>query len=135
MRRRSIARELVEAFKRVSLVGLKLPHVKAATRYDGAPVLKMRGCFMAGVATDPAAEPCTLVVRVAMEDRDALLEDAPETYYLTDYHRRYPVVLARLSRLDEDALRDLLWMSWRLTAVKAGKRGERRGVKPRPTPS
>jgi hypothetical protein len=78
---------------------------------------------MAALATGSSAEPGTLIVRVALEDRDALLEDAPETYYLTDYHRRYPVVLARLSRLDEDALRDLLWMSWRLTAVKARKRG------------
>jgi hypothetical protein len=123
MKRGSIARPLVDAFKPVAAVGLKLPHVEAATRYDGAPVLKLGGCFMAALATGSSAEPGTLIVRVALEDRDALLEDAPETYYLTDYHRRYPVVLARLSRLDEDALRDLLWMSWRLTAVKARKRG------------
>jgi len=52
-----------------------------------------------------------------------LLEDAPDTYYLTDYYRRYPVVLVRLARLEHDALRDVLSVSWRLTAAKARPRG------------
>ena len=37
-----------------------------------------------------------------------LLEDAPETYYLTDYYRRWPLIWMRLSRVTPDALRDLL---------------------------
>ena len=45
-----------------------------------------------------------------------MIEDAPETYYLTDYYRRHPVILVRLARIDRDALRDLLTVSWRLTA-------------------
>jgi hypothetical protein len=101
------------------MVGLQLPRVEAYIRYDGSPVLKLGGCFMAGLATHPSAEPNTLVVRAVMEDRDALLEDAPAIYYLTDYYRRYPLVLARLPRLDPEALRDLLRVSWRLTAAKA----------------
>jgi hypothetical protein len=32
--------------------------------------------------------------------------------------RPYPLVLARLSRIDRDALHDLLSVSWRLTAEK-----------------
>jgi len=73
---------------------------------------------MASLATHPSAEPGTLVVRADLEHRDALLEDAPDTYYLTDYYRRYPLVLARLRRLDRDALHDLLSMSRRLTLSK-----------------
>jgi hypothetical protein len=107
------------AFDRVRLVGLMLPDVEAATRYDGSPVLKLGGCFMAGLATHHSAEPDTLVVRVGFEEREWLLEDAPETYYLTDYYRSYPLVLVRLSRVDRDALRDLLSVSWQLTAAKA----------------
>ena len=111
------------AFDIVRRVGLTLPDVEAATRYDGSPVLKLGGCFMAGLATHASAEPGTLVVRVDFEDREWLLEDAPETYYLTDYYRNYPVVLVRLSRVDREALHDLLSVSWRLTAlkVKSGK--------------
>jgi hypothetical protein len=74
---------------------------------------------MAGLATHPSAEADTLVVRADSEDRERLLEDAPETYYLTDYYRRHPVVLARLSQLDRDALHDLLSVAWRVTMKQA----------------
>jgi hypothetical protein len=110
----------------VRTVGLTLPDVEDATRYDGSPVLKLGGCFMAGLATHPSAEPDTLVVRSGYEEREWLMADAPETYYLTDYYRSYPLVLVRLSRIDRDALRDLLSVSWRLTSAKARKRGRRR---------
>jgi hypothetical protein len=111
-----------DAFETVRAVGLTLPNVEATTKYDGSPVLKFGGSFMAGLATHPSAEPDTLVVRVDDEQREWLIEDAPETYYLTDYYRKYPLVLVRLSRIDRDALRDVLSVSWRLTAAKARKR-------------
>src|SRR6266849_11010682 len=112
-----------DAFEKVRSVGLALPDVKATTRYDGSPVLKRGGSFMAGLATHPSAEPDTLVVRAGYEERQWLIEDAPETYYLTDYYRRYPLVLVRLSRIDRDALRDVLSVSWRLTPAKTRRRG------------
>ena len=95
--------------------------VEATTRYDGSPVLKVRDCFMAGLASHHSAEPGTLVVRIGLEEREHLLADAPEIYYVTDYYRSYPVVLARLSRMTPDALRDLLSVSWRLTLAKTPK--------------
>jgi hypothetical protein len=110
-----------DAFEAVKAVGLTLPQVEATIKYDGSPVLKLRGCFLAGLATHPSAEPDTLVVRVSVEERQWLLEDAPDTYYLTDYYKPYPLVLVRLSRVHRDALHDLLSVSWRLTALKAGR--------------
>ena len=109
-------------FDLVRRVGLGLPGVEAATRYDGSPMLKLGGCFMAGLAMHPSAEAGTLVVRIDLEDRDAFLDDAPDIYYLTDYYRTQPVVLARLSCLDRKALSDLLAMSWRVTLPKAHRR-------------
>jgi hypothetical protein len=111
-----------QAFDRVRRVGLTLPGVEAATKYDGSPLLQVGGAFMAGMAMHPSAEPETLLVRADDEQRDCLLEDAPETYYLTDYYQSHPVVLVRLSRIDGDALRDLLSMSRRLTLPKARTR-------------
>src|SRR5258708_19206055 len=117
-----MSRKLVTvAFDVVRTVGLKLPDVKAATKYDGSPVLRIDSVFMAGVATHPSAEPETLVVRAGIEERERLMEDAPETYYLTDYYRSYPLVLVRLSRVGPDALHDLLSVSWRMTMAKARK--------------
>ena len=114
-----------DPFDVVRRVGLTLPRVEAATRYDGASVLKADGCFMAGLATHPSAEPGSLVVRADLEDREALLEEAPETYYVTEYYRRHPVVLVRLSRIDRDSLRDLLGMAWRFVSSKTKKSGRK----------
>ena len=109
-------------FDQVQAAGLALPGVEASIRYDGAPVLKVNGCFMAGLASHPSAEPESLVVRMDIEEREWLLADAPETYYVTDYYRPYPIVLARLSRLDPGALHDLLTVSHRLAVAKARPR-------------
>lgn len=126
-RMKSVLRKPVstDSFDVVRRVGLALPGVEATIRYDGSPTLKVGGCFMAALASHESAESDTLVVRVNLADRDALLEDAPDTYYVTEYYERHPVVLARLSHLDTDALRDLLSMSRRLTLAKARKRLDR----------
>jgi hypothetical protein len=115
-----------DPFDTVMKVGLALPDVEAATKYDGSPLLKAGGSFMAGLAMHSSAEPDTLVVRVGLEERNWLLEDAPETYYVTDYYERHPVVLVRLSRIDRDALRDVLAVSWRLAMAKSRPSGRTR---------
>jgi hypothetical protein len=104
-----------DTFARVREVGLTLPGVEYDIRYDGSPRLRVGGRFMAGLATHASAEPGTLVVRADVEEREWLVEDAPQTYYLTDYYRKYPLVLARLARLDRESLRDLLLVSRRIT--------------------
>jgi hypothetical protein len=130
MRKRQSAKRLPrDAFEPVRAVGLTFAGVEAATKYDGSPVLRVGGCFMAGLATHRSAEPDSLVVRVDPEARTWLLEEAPETYYVTEHYERHPVVLARLRRMDRDALRDLLAASWRLAVAKARtprRRGETR---------
>jgi hypothetical protein len=107
------------AFDRVSRIGLAMPEVKAAVKYDGSPVLKAGGTFMAGIATDESAEADSLVVRCELADRDLFIEEAPETYYVTDYYERHPVVLVRLSHIDDAALRDLLSVSRKMALAKA----------------
>jgi hypothetical protein len=126
MKRRPTKQTPADTFARVRTVGLALPDVEATTKYDGSPLLKVGGSFMAGLATHRSAEPETLVVRVGFEEREWLIEDAPETYYLTDYYRSHPVVLVRLSRIGREALRDLLSVSRRLTLPKARRRGRSR---------
>jgi hypothetical protein len=126
MTRKPATRATRDPFKTVRTLGLALPDVEAATKYDGSPVLKAGGSFMAGLAMHPSAEPETLVVRAGFEERDGLLEDAPGTYYVTEYYRRHPVVLVRLARIDRDALRDLLAMSWRLAVAKGRTRSSAR---------
>ena len=111
-----------DPFAIVRAVGLALPGVESVTKYDGSPVLKLHGCFMAGLATHPSAEPQTLVVRADLEERGLFLAEAPDIYYLTGYYERYPLVLVRLSAIDRGTLRDVLSMSRRLTAAKAARK-------------
>jgi len=94
-------------------------------------VLKVGGCFMAGLAAHPSAEPATLVVRADVDERQWLLEDAPETYYLTEFYRKYPLILVRLAHVDRDALHDLLSMSRRQALRKAGPRPRQPGRRDR----
>jgi hypothetical protein len=124
--RRAPRRSLpVDRFAAVKAAGLALPGVECDTKYDGSPRLLLDGCFMAGMATHPSAEADSFVVRVDLEERTLLLDEAPDTYYVTDYYRKHPVVLVRLSRIEHAALRDLLAMSRRVTARKV-----RRGPRP-----
>jgi hypothetical protein len=121
-----VKRPLPNPFDVVKRIGVTLPDVEASTRYDGSPVLKIAGVFMAGLATHRSAEPNTLVVRADLEERESFIEDAPETYYLTEYYRRYPLVLVRLERVTQEALRELLSSSHRLTVPKTRLRQRRR---------
>ena len=111
-----------DAFDGVRAIGLQMADVEAVTRYDGTTVLKAGGSFMAGIATHESAEANSLVVRSEFDDRDLLIEDAPETYYLTDYYAKYPLVLARLDQLNDDAVRDLLAVSRKLALQKSRKK-------------
>jgi hypothetical protein len=108
-------RDWAVEFEPVRVVGSTLPEVVEVTKYDGSPVLKVAGKFMAGLAMHESAEVGTLVVRAGFEDRDLLIAEAPGTYYITDYYRRYALVLVRIRHLEPDALRELLAISRRLT--------------------
>jgi hypothetical protein len=108
----------VSAFDRVRRIGLTLPGVVATVRYDGSPRLTLHGCFVAALATHESADADSLVVRMDLDQRTLLIEDAPETYYVTGYYERYPLVLARLPAIADDALRELLAISRRLTLPK-----------------
>ena len=126
MKRKPPVQMVTPGFDMAKTAGLALSGVKVTTKYDGSPVLKVDGIFMAGLAMHPSAEADSLVVRSSAEDRERLIEDAPEAYYITDYYRRYPLVLVRLPRVGPEALQDLLSVSWRMTAAKSRKRLPRR---------
>lgn len=114
-------RKEMAGLRMVEAAGRALPGIECATRYDGARVWRVQNVFLAGMATHASAEPGSLVVKVDPADRTGLLEDAPDTYYLTEYYRRHPVVLVRLSHIAADALRDLLTMAVRQVSARMGR--------------
>ena len=96
-------------FAVVRKLGLSLPDVEEGTAY-GSPALTVRGTMFACLAINRSVEPNTLVVRIAVDQRDELIAEQPRIYYLTDHYVNHPCVLVRLARIREDALRDLLVM-------------------------
>ena len=107
-------------FKTVREIGFKLPDVEEGTMY-GAPALKVRGEMFVCMASHKSAEPNTLAVRMDFAQRDALIEEDPETYYLKEHYVNYPCVLVRLSQVHEDAMRDLVGGAWRFVSERAAK--------------
>ena len=88
----------------------------------GSPALKLDGEMLACVPTNKLAEPDSLVVRIDFDQRDGLLADAPDTYYLKPHYVGYPCVLVRLKRIQPDALKELLNASWQFVNNHRRKR-------------
>jgi len=112
-------------FRTVRSIGLKLPDVEEGTMY-GSPALKVGGQMFVCMASHKSAEPNTLAVRMDFAQRDALVAEDPDTYYLKDHYVGYPCVLVRLSRVHPDALRDLLGGAWRFVNAQRKKKPARR---------
>src|SRR3954471_11993019 len=94
-------------FEMVRTLGREFPDLHESTMH-GSPALKLGKRLVACLAVHRSAEPGSLVVRTDFEQREGLLTDDPATFYLTDHYLKHPVVLARLSRLHRDQLRDLI---------------------------
>jgi len=108
-------------FDAVLKIGLTFPEVEEGTSW-GKPALKLRGQTLAGVPTHRSAEPNSIFVRIDFDDRAALLEEAPNIYYVKDHYLGYNAVLVRLPRIQPDQLRDLLGAAHKFISRKYAKR-------------
>ena len=115
-------------FDTVREIASELPGVEESTTY-GAPSLKIGGKLLACPAINKSAEPNSLGVRIDFDQRDALIAEAPDIYYVTDHYVNYPVVLVRLSRVNRDILRDLLHAAWRFVSAEKTRKRRRASVR------
>jgi hypothetical protein len=108
-------------FDRVKQLGVTLPGV-VVDKYFGGPALKLDKQMLACMASHKSAEPNTLVVRIDFFERDLRIGHEPNIYYLRPHYEGYPCVLARLSHIDDTALRELLESGWRFIRKKKASR-------------
>jgi hypothetical protein len=113
-----------DPFAPVAAIGRTLPDVELTTTW-GQPTLKVRGTMFVCIASHQSAEPDTLVVMMDIADRDALIADDPDTYYLKEHYVGYPCVLVRLTRVNADALHGLVVGAHRYVLAKKTKRKPR----------
>ena len=105
----------------VRKIGLSLPGVEEGTAF-GAFALKVGGKLMACVPTHRSAEPNSLMIRADDADRDALIAEAPEIYYVKEHYLGYNCVLVRLSSaVSPEVLGDLMGMAHKFVTRKKAK--------------
>jgi hypothetical protein len=118
-----MARRPAVSYDTVRRIGLALPDAEDSTSY-GTPALKVKGQLFARLREDGDS----LVLKTTFEQRDALMAEDPETYYMTDHYRDYTWVLVRLSKVTPDALNDLVQGAYRLAVQARTSRTRRRPI-------
>ena len=101
-------------FETVRKLALALPGVEESTSY-GTPAFKVKGKLFIRFHQDGES----LVVSADFADRELLMAEQPETFYITDHYLNYSWVLVRLSTIRADQISDLLRQAWRRVAPKS----------------
>jgi hypothetical protein len=98
-------------FEDARRIALGLPGVEESTSY-GTPAFKVKGKLILRFHQDGES----LVVPVEFADREVLMAEQPDAFYITDHYLNYPLMLVRLSAVRADQLPDLLRQAWRRLA-------------------
>lgn len=95
-------------------IALTLPGVEASTSY-GTPAAKVRKALLMRLKEDGAS----VVLFIGADEKDLLMEAAPEVFFQTPHYAGHPAVLARLQTLDPAELHRILLQTWRAKAPKS----------------
>jgi hypothetical protein len=91
---------------------MELPEVTESTSY-GSPSLKVRDKNFASVKS-----PGSMVLHCPQDQKELLLEMAPDVYWQTDHYRGWPGLLVRLDVITDEELALRLADAWRFRAPK-----------------
>ena len=67
-------------------------------------------------------QPGVFAIRCPLEEKEMLIEAAPDIYFDDDYYHGYPVVLVRLALIGEAELAAMLARAYEIQAGRARKR-------------
>jgi hypothetical protein len=95
-------------------IALSFPGTSEGASYGSPAILFQKKFF-----TRLRAEDNSLVLYIgSLDEREMLIEADSATFHFTDHYRDYPIVLARLERLDASTLEAMLERRWRQMAPK-----------------
>ncbi len=89
-----------------------LPDVEGSTYY-GDPALKVGGKSFVAVKNNE-----TIVISISIDDKERLIEMAPNIYYQTDHYVGWPSLPLRASAISDTELKERLIGAWRFRAPK-----------------
>src|SRR5215469_13197485 len=96
-------------------IALAFPGASEAPSYGGQPAFKIEKKFFTRLRSE---DDSIVWIVDSIDERDALLEMDPKTYFITDHYKDYPSVLVRIARIDTAMLRKMLERRWRAIAPK-----------------
>lgn len=104
----------------VRRVALSLPGAYEQESYGGRPSWRTPPRMFTWIRDDPDA----VVVWVdSLEDKEALIASAPDTFFTTSHYDGHPVVLVDMQAVGVDELTELITDSWRLRARARSHKG------------
>ena len=105
--------DLSPAFAKLVAAASGLAEIEQTTSY-GTPALKVRKKLLCRVK-----DADTVVVMCPLEEKELLIEAAPEFYFETDHYRGWPAILVRVHLIPADELRLRLGRAWQMHAPKS----------------
>jgi hypothetical protein len=115
-----VSDDLAPAFARLAAAAAGLAEIEQTTSY-GTPALKVRKKLLCRVK-----DADTVVVMCPLEEKELLIEAAPEYYFETDHYREWPSILVRVHLIPADELRLRLSRAWQMQAPKSLVKGRER---------
>ncbi len=100
----------VETLRRIAL---SFAGVEEGTSY-GTLAFRVSKKFLCRMKEDGES----LAIRMDFAEREMLIAGEPETFYITDHYRNYPMVLIRLPKIHPEELKRIFSNAWRQYAGK-----------------
>lgn len=114
-----------DQLSRVRLLARKLPGVEEGTTF-GYPAFKVGGKAFAWFPKKKEVEQGSLGVRMSILEREHRIAADPAVFYVTPHYKDYPSVLARVERMSDAALRELLESGHEYMTVEAKRAARKR---------
>jgi len=92
----------------VRKLALKLPNVAEGTSY-GTAALKVKKKLFVRLKE----EGDVIVLKMPFDQREAMMAEAPEKFFITDHYLDYEWILVRLPKITAPEMRDLLKVAHR----------------------
>lgn len=104
---------LARLFARVVKLARCFPGVEESRSY-GTPAIKVKGKFMARLRSEAEGG---LAIVCAFDERQMLMDGAPEVFYITDHYADYEIVLIDLGKVAWDMMPEIVEQAWRAVAT------------------
>jgi len=114
-----------DGLTRVRKYAMKLPDVEEGTTF-GYPAFKVGGKAFAWFPKKKEVESGSLGVRMSFLERDHRIASRPDAFYYTPHYKDYTSVLARIWRLSDAQLRELLESGHEFMVAEARAQRKRR---------